>query len=179
MRHVIALFSIAIFLNNFSAAHAAEAYLWTDAGGNYHITDEPPPTDGTLQDVMPYTPSTGEEKARRREQVPRTTVVDPQTERKCGVAMQARRLAVKAREIARAAEHRAEKKHSQAEELKDRIGYDDERRDDFKDDIRELEDAARRADLLADQARIQAEEADLRARVAAAEVDEKDCSGFY
>jgi hypothetical protein len=60
-----------------------------------------------------------------------------------------------------------------------RIFYDDERMDDFKDDIRELEDAARRADLLADQARIQAEEADLRARMAAAEIDENDCSGFY
>ena len=48
--------------------------------------------------------------------------------------------------------------------MKDRVGYDDELLDDYKDDIRELQNAAQQAELLARQAEIQAREADLQAR---------------
>jgi hypothetical protein len=178
MRNVTALISLIVSLSCFSAADAAEVYLWTDAAGNYHITAEPPPPDGDLQDVMPYTPQQPEKKAHRREESVRRSADERSKEDKCRVLAQARRLAVKAREIARKAEDRAGQKQEQAEDLKERVGYDDELLDDYKDDIRELEDAARRADLLAEQARIQAQEADLRARIAAAGVDEYKCLGF-
>jgi hypothetical protein len=179
MRKVTALISLIVFLTCASAAHAAEVYLWTDAAGNYHITAEPPPPDGNLQDVMQYTPQKPEEKAPKRNEAARTSTTEPPEADKCRVLAQTRRLAVKAREIAREAEDRAAQKQEQAEDLRERVGYDDEMLDDYKDDIRELEDAARRANLLAEQARIQAQEADLRSQIAAAEVDEYDCPGLY
>jgi hypothetical protein len=50
-----------------------------------------------------------------------------------------------------------------AKDLKDRVGYDDELLDDYKDDLRRLGNAADRAELFAARAEIQARDADLQA----------------
>jgi len=141
---------------------AATLYLWTDTEGKLHITEEAPSTENRIVDTMEYEPQPVEasEPAPQSTEKRQTEQLDEET---CRLARERRRIARDARTVARQAEERADKIRQRAKNLKDRVGYDDELLDDYKDDIRELESAANRAELFAAQAWIQFRKADLQA----------------
>jgi len=134
-------------------------YLKTDGIDKQIIMEyEPQP----VNEAAPVAPSPEkQQKSRLREE-------------KCRLAAQARRIAGDARQAAAAAEARAVKIRRQAQDLKTRVGYDDELLDDYQDDIRKLESSVDRAEQFAEQFAIQAREADLAARRAKLEAG-PDC----
>jgi hypothetical protein len=69
---------------------------------------------------------------------------------------------------------RAEEARDKVKDLRGRIGFDDDRRDDFKDDLKRLEEEARRAELFARQADLDVQVAELQLKLAETEV-EVDC----
>ena len=151
---------------------AATLYLWTDDAGQMHITEKAPAAGNRIVDIMEYEPQPAKEAA--PPPAPEKQQKSRLSEEKCRLAAQARRIARDARQAAAAAEARAEKLRQRAQDLKTRVGYDDELLDDYQDDIRELESRADRAQQFAEQAAIQAREADLKARRAKLEAG-PDC----
>jgi hypothetical protein len=148
-------------------------YLWTDENEMLHITKAAPADSDRIIDIMEYEPQPVNETAAVPEPT-KSREKDPLSDEKCRLAAEARRIAKDARMIAEAADKRAAEKRKQWQDLKNRVGYDDELIDDYKDDIRELENAARQAELFARQAEVQAREADLEARRAELEAG-PDC----
>ena len=59
----------------------AEVYTWTDENGNLHISEEPPPKNARVEDVVNYKERTPEEEAarqRRKEEFRRKLEEDKQ-----------------------------------------------------------------------------------------------------
>lgn len=66
-------------------------------------------------------------------------------------------------------------------DLRERVGFDDDRRDDFKDDLKRLEESAHRSEMFAQQAELDVQVAELQVRIAEFETGDQ-CSrskGFY
>lgn len=152
---------------------AATLYLWTDGQGKMHITEKAPSDRHRIVDTMEYDPQPAQ-KAAPAPPAPEEQQKSRLDEKRCRLAAEARRIARDARAAAEAAHTRAKKIRQQAQDLKTRVGYDDELLDDYKDDIRQLESRAKRAEQFAEQAAIQAREADLKARRAKLEAG-SDC----
>ena len=148
-------------------------YFWTDPKGKLHITKKAPPDDSQIVDVMEYEPQPVDDTAPVATETNKRQK-DSLREEKCRLAAEARRIARDARVVAEAAASRAAKKRAQSQDLKSRVGYDDELIDDYGDEIRELENAARQAELFARQAQVQARKAFLQARRAEIEAG-PDC----
>jgi hypothetical protein len=143
---------------------AATLYLWTGEGGKLHITEEVPAAEDRIVDAMEYEPqpaeASGPAPALQPVEMQQTSQRD---EEKCRLATERRRIARECQDSAGKAEKRADKMRQRAKDLKDRVGYDDELLDDYKDDLRRLGNAADRAELFAARAEIQARDADLQA----------------
>jgi len=151
------------------ALHAQEdknIYLWKDRTGKTHLTEEPPPEGGAVQERI--APAPGPPPASRRRPEAETAEADRGQDayERCRLAGEARQFARTARAQANALKRRAEEARAGAQDLKERAGYDDDRLDDFKHDIQRLEEKARWMEDLAGQAVLQADGADLQSRLA-------------
>jgi uncharacterized membrane protein len=158
-------------------ARGAELYKWKDADGKLHVTETPPPAHGRLQEIIEYDPAPpSRPPAAESAGVPETSPTAGETERRrrCRLVSEAREIAGRARSVHRSAKEDAERARQEAADLRDRVGFDDEELDDFKDDIRRLEEKARRAELRSQLAGIQADSAELQSKLIEALLEE-DC----
>jgi hypothetical protein len=68
--------------------------------------------------------------------------------------------------LASAVRRRAEEAREKVQDLRRRIGFDDDRRDDFKDDLKRREQNARRTEMFAEQAGLEVKIAELQVKLA-------------
>jgi hypothetical protein len=142
-------------------------YTWTDARGNLHITDEPPPQQTRLQDVVESPEQTPEEMLQQQEGRLRRAEARREGERR-GELEETMRRAREADEEARAAILRAEEQIQRAMDYRKKFGNTAERREQFKYKIRAEEEKAAAAQAEAQQAVMRAKAAAEEARRAAA-----------
>jgi hypothetical protein len=138
-------------------------YTWTDARGNVHITDEAPPQQARIKDVIePEEPTPAElkeqeDQSRRRNQAR----LEDKQRSEVESALQRSR---EADQEARAAVQRAEEQTQQALDYRKRFGNTPSRRQQFKYKILAEETKA-------EAARLEAQKALERAKAAAAEAN--------
>ncbi|MGD1970002.1 MAG: DUF4124 domain-containing protein [Desulfobacterales bacterium] len=155
-----------------TAPQAASVYLWTDDNGRLHITDGPPPEGSKLRDTFEYEPRSQPESA-----VPSSPseIAEPESrdkEAQCRNVFEAHRNLRKTKSLAAAVRQRAEEARDKVKDLRDRIGFDDDRRDDFKDDLKRLEQSAHQAEMFAEQAALDVQVAELQVKLAETEAGE-------
>jgi hypothetical protein len=138
-------------------------YLWKDRWGRTHLTEDPPAEGGSIQERITPAP---DPPAPPRRPAAKAVKEDQNAYKRCRLADEARQFALSARQKANALQSRAQDARRGLEDLKERVGYDDERLDDFKHDIRRLEKKARWLEVLAGLALLQADGADLQSRLA-------------
>jgi hypothetical protein len=171
---IIFLFSLCFAV---SKPDAARLYLWTDDSGRMHITEEPPANRSRVRDIIEYEsraePAAGlSDTAENRNR---------EKEDQCRNVFEARRTLRKKQAAAAAVRQRAAEARDKVKDLRERIGFDDDRRDDFKDDLKRLEENARRAEMFAQQAELDVRFSELQVRMAELEAG-GPCtkeSGFY
>jgi hypothetical protein len=161
-----------------SRADAATVYLWTDDSGRMHITDGPPSEGGLVRDKFEYEPRSRPEptESPSPSEVAESESSDKETQ--CRNVFAARRNLRKTNSMAVAVRQRAEEARDKVKDLQDRIGFDDDRRDDFKDDLKRLEQNARQAEMFSEQAQLEVKVAELQLKLAESEV-EVDCPESY
>lgn len=142
---------------------AARLYLWIDDSGRMHITEEPPAKRSRLRDVIDYE-SANEPQDAGSSGTAETENRDNKTE--CRNVFEARRALRKTKSAAAAVRRRAEETRDKVQDLRKRIGFDDDRRDDFKDDLKRLEESARRAEMFAQQAELDVKVAEIQVKMA-------------
>ena len=170
MRSIVYFIMIlGIFCMAVSGPQAAKIYMWTDADGRMHITDEPPANGGTVRDVIEYEPGSAPQPVAPSRQSEALETESRDRETQCRNVYAARRTLRKTQTMAAAVHQRAEEARDKVKDLRRRIGFDDDRRDDFKDDLKRLEEAARRAELFARQADLDVQVAELQLRLAETE----------
>ncbi len=148
------------------AAHPLQAqekiYTWTDARGNVHMTDEPPPQTAKVKDVVEAPVPTPGERLQVEEQRLRRTELRGE-EKQRGELEELQRRAREAEEQAREAVRRADEQTERALEYRKRFGNTPSRREQFKYRIRAEEERAEAARTEAqraiDRAKASAEEA--------------------
>lgn len=161
-----------------SAPQAASVYLWTDDSGRLHISDELPPEGAKLRDTFEYEPRSLSEPAAPPSP---SQIAEPESSDKaaaCRNVFEARRNLRKTTSMAASVRQRAEEARDKVKDLRDRIGFDDDRRDDFKDDLKRLEQKAREAEMFAEKAALDVQVAELQVKLAESEAD-VDCSENY
>jgi hypothetical protein len=146
-----------------SAAHAQnKVFTWTDAKGKLHITDEPPPVDASLKDIVESPPVSPAEVRQNEQQRMRRGEQRLDEQRQSGTE-EALRRAREADQRAQEAIQRADEQTRQALDYRKRFGNTPSRREQFKYKIRDEEQKAEAARAEAqkaiDQARAAAEEA--------------------
>lgn len=165
-----------------SAPDAASVYLWTDENSRMHITEAPPPQGGMVRDVFEYEPHS--EEPRAAEPSPRPEGATSETENnevQCRIVFKARQTLRKKKSVAAAVRKRASETRDKVQNLRDQIGFDDDRRDDFKDDLKRLEESARRAEMFVQQAALDVRVAELQVQIAEMEAGGPcpEKRGFY
>ena len=146
-----------------SEPDAARLYLWTDDSGRMHITEEPPAKRSRVRDVIDYE-STNAPQDAGSSGTAETENKDKKAE--CRNVFEARRTLQKTKSTAAAVRRRAEQARNKVQNLRKRIGFDDDRRDDFKDDLKRLEESARRSEMFAQQAELDVKVAELQVKMA-------------
>jgi hypothetical protein len=136
-------------------------YTWTDAKGKLHITDEPPPADADLKDVVESAPLPPAEVRQNELQRQRRTEKRLEEQRSSATEEVLRRARA-ADENAQQAIQRADEQTQQAMDYRKRFGNTPSRREQFKYKIREEEQKA-------EAARAEAQQAIERAKAAAEE----------
>ena len=84
------LFWIIIWLGAISPGMAERLYEWTDEKGQVHLTQEPPPRQGKLHDIMDY--SAAPEQKKETQIVQPSNARDPDREEKILLELERRRL---------------------------------------------------------------------------------------
>ncbi len=150
---------------------AGKIYTWTDENGVIHITEDPPPASGRLEEVIDYTPKTEEEirDIRQQQESRRTQRVK---ELALQSAQKARKIADETNIRAQEAARKADEADKRAQEFKDKIGYDTDRIKRNRSKIRKLELEAFTALNLARQAAEEARKAEEQAKTAEQRVKE-------
>jgi len=162
-----------------SGSPAASIFMWTDENGRMHITDQPPPNGGMVRDIIEYKPGPAPQPAPLRRSDAAET--KNREKAKCRNVFKARQNLLKTQTIAAAVRQRAEEARDEVQELRNRIGFDDDRRDNFKDDLKRLEENAGRAKMSAQQAELDVQVSELQGKLAELEARgqcEKE-GGFY
>jgi hypothetical protein len=146
----------------FPVQSQTKIYTWTDAQGRVHLTDEPPPPQAKLREVVetqPLTPAEALQDQQRRQQRTQTR----QDEERRSELEEITRRAREADEQARTAVRRAEEQAQRALETRQRFGNSPSRREQFKYRIREEDEKASQlqaeAQRAIDRARALSEEA--------------------
>jgi hypothetical protein len=94
MKYMLMGLCLMLLLSASTELSADQLYTWTDAKGNLHITQHPPPQNAKTQDVMDYKPQTEAEIRKieaeeRREEMQEETALKKETRpqaRKTGTA---------------------------------------------------------------------------------------------
>lgn len=149
-----------------SRPQAATVYLWTDDSGRLYITSGPPPEDGQVRDVYEYESRSRPEPIEPSAPSETDGSNSSDTEVQCRNVFEARRNLRGKKVLATAVRKRAQEARDKVKELRDRIGFDDDRRDDFKDDLKRQEQNARRAEMLSEQAGLEIKIAQLQVKLA-------------
>jgi hypothetical protein len=155
---------------------AATVYLWTDDEDHMHITDDKPPANGTLQDMIEYEPAPMP--VTQPQKPPPAEADNADLEARCRDLVKARRTLEETKDVAVAVRERAEEARDKLENLRNRVGFDHDELDDFKDDLRRLERSARWAEMFAKQADLDVQVAELQVKLIETEVDQ-DCDEVY
>ncbi len=145
--------------------NAGKMYTWTDENGIIHITENPPPRSGRLEEVIEYTPKTEKEiqeirhnqDSKRKERLKQAAFQDAQKARK-----RADETKIKAED----AKQKADVANQRVKELKKKVGYDTDRIKRNRSAMRKLESEALKAMELARQAAEEASLADEQAKAA-------------
>jgi len=140
----------------------SKVYTWTDAKGKLHITDDPPPVEASVKDVV-EAPVVAPAEARQRQQQ-RQQRDEARSEEKRRSDLEATlRRSREADEQAQEAVRKADEQTQQALEYRKRFGNTPSRREQFKYKIRAEEEKAEatraEAQRAIDRARTAAEEA--------------------
>ena len=161
-----------------SEPDASRLYLWSDDKGRMHITEGPPTKGSSVQDVIEYEFRTIPQAAGSSDTA---ETKNRDKKAKCRNVFEARRDLRKTKSVAAAVNQRAEKARDKVQDLCRRIGFDDDRRDDFKDDLKRLEGNAHRAEMFAQQAELDVQVAELHVKMAELEAGDQcaENRGFY
>ena len=147
-----------------SGSSAASIHLWTDEDGRMDITDQPPPNGGMVRDIIEYKPGPAPQPVPLRRSGAAET--KNREEAKCRDVFKARQNLRKTQTIAAAVLQRAEEEAREEEqELRNRIGFDGDRRNNFKDDLKRLEENAGRKQIFAQQAELDVQVAELQVKL--------------
>jgi hypothetical protein len=145
-----------------NAQSQSKVYTWTDARGKLHITDDPPPVDASVKDVV-EAPAVPPAEARQRQEQRQQRVEARAGEQRRSDLEDVLRRARESDEEAQAAVQRADEQTQRALEYRKRFGNTPSRREQFKYKIRAEEEKAEAARSEAqraiDQARAASEEA--------------------
>ncbi|MGD8801445.1 MAG: DUF4124 domain-containing protein [Desulfobacterales bacterium] len=155
-----------------SAPLAASVYLWTDDSGRMHISETPPPEGATVRDMFEYEPRSQPEPVESSSPSESAESKNSDKETECRNVFAARRSLREKKKMAAAVRRRAEEARDEVKDLRDRIGFDDDRRDDFKDDLKRLEQKAHRAQMFSEQAGLEVKIAELQVKLAEYEAGE-------
>ncbi len=123
------------------AQSQTKIYTWTDAKGRVHLTDEPPPPEAKLREIVeiqPLTPAEALQDQQRQQQRSQAR----QDEQQRSELEEITRRARDADEQARTAVRLAEEQTQRALETRKRFGNSPSRREQFKYKIREEEEKA-------------------------------------
>lgn len=163
MKSMILLAVLAIGLMVEAGAQAqSKVYTWTDSRGKLHITDEPPPVDASVKDVVDepaVTPAESRQRLQQRQQRDEARLEDQRRSDVEGILRRAREADERAQEAVRMADEQTQR----ALEVRKRFGNTPSRREQFKYRIRAEEEKAEAAQAEAqraiDTARAASEEA--------------------
>ena len=139
----------------------SKVYTWTDAKGKLHITDEPPPAEASVKDVVEAPAVTPTEARQLQQQRQQRGEARLEEQRRSEVEERLRRSR-EADEQAQEAVRKADEQTQQALEYRKRFGNTPSRREQFKYKIRAEEEKA-------EAARVEAQRAIDRARAASEE----------
>jgi len=162
MKSIILLAAWVMALAVSTGAQAqSKVYTWTDSRGKLYITDDPPPVDASVKDVVEESLVTPVETKQRQQQ--RLQRDDARSEEKRRSDLEATlRRAREADEQAQEAVQKADEQTQHALEYRKRFGNTPSRREQFKYKIRAEEEKA-------EAARAEAQRAIDRARMASDE----------
>lgn len=153
---------------------AARLYKWRGADGSLVFTDEPPPEGVPLLEIIEADSFAGAP-AGAAEKPVETAASEIKAFDRCRLLSDARRVAEQTAAMAILRREKADEAGRRVDEMRERIGYDDEQREDLADNLQRLEEKER----LAEAAARLAEQLVLHARlqVRLAEVLAPDCPG--
>lgn len=162
MKPIVWAAAVVLTIMAASAAHGqSKVYTWTDAKGKLHITDEPPPLDASLKDIVESPPVSPAEVRQTEQQRMRRDEKRLDGQRQSETEETLRR-AREADQRAREAIQRADEQTQQALDYRKRFGNTPSRREQFKYKMRDEEQKA-------ETSRIEAQKAIDRAKAAAEE----------
>jgi hypothetical protein len=162
MKSMLMGVTILLWLIASSAACAqGKVYTWTDSRGKLHLTDEPPPTEASVKDVVEAPAVTPAEARQVQQQRQQRGEARLEEQRRSEIEERLRRSR-EADEQAREAVRKADEQTQQALEYRKRFGNTPSRREQFKYKIRVEEEKA-------EAARAEAQRAIDRARTASEE----------
>jgi hypothetical protein len=113
MKSMILLAVLAIGLvANADAPAQSKVYTWTDPRGKLHITDEPPPVDASVKDVVEesaLTPGEARQRLQQRQQREEARLEDQRRSDVEGVLRRAREADERAQEAVRKADEQTQR----------------------------------------------------------------------
>ena len=116
MRYLFVGITLTVFLFTASSLMADKVYTWKDENGNLHITEQPPPKNARVKNVIQYKPQS-EKTVQEQEHCEDLTDKALEKKRRLQEAQQARADAEKARQQADAARARARETVRRSEEF--------------------------------------------------------------
>jgi type IV secretory pathway VirB10-like protein len=173
MKSILISVTLFILAAAFSAAEAQnKVYTWTDARGRMHITDEPPPQDASVKDVVEAPPPPPPTELREREIQRERRRDERSEERQRSEVEDALRRAREADEAAQEAIRQADEQTQRALDVRNRFGNTPSRREQFKYKIRAEVEKAEAAQAEAQRAVDKAKAASEEARTAVGQSQE-------
>jgi FtsZ-interacting cell division protein ZipA len=141
-----------------SNVEAGQVYTWTDADGNLHITNSPPPKNATIKEVTPYTEKTRED-IRQDQRLQEQEAIEDLQEKQEQQIEEAKREARQADQAAKQAVGRANKITQDNNAYIRRLGSTKEKRKQFRKKIQRLKQEAEAAQAQANAAIAEARQA--------------------
>ena len=155
MRFFISIIAIFVIILLVSNLNAAKVYTWTDKKGNLHISEEPPPGNAKVKDVIDYKPKADKE-AEASGTPPEEGHDGPLIKRRQQEARSAREQAKEAAREAQAAQTKANQAVKKANEYINTHNRNQYMRRVHKYEMRKVAEDAKKAQ---EQARVATEKA--------------------
>ena len=172
MKPIVVVAAVILSLVVAAGAYAqSKVYTWTDAKGKLHITDDPPPLDASVKDVV-ESPQLTPAENRQLEQQRQLREDSRLDDKRRSETEEALRRAREADQRAREAVQRADEQTQRALDYRKHFGNTPSRREQFKYKIREEEAKAEAARAEAQKAIDRAKAASEEARTAISQPQE-------